>query len=201
VDVAMLDSMISAMSSNYMTFLGSGKVPRPMGNAFLTVVPYAVFEGSDGRFSIAVGSEKLWAAFCRTIERVDLETHPDFATNPKRVENRQALHRILNEVFRVHSVAAWIQRLSAAGIPCSPVLNFAEVAAHPQTVVREMFPKIGAHRVTGAPVKLSDTPARVREGAPKLGEHTDMVLADLLELDARIIEDLRRAGIIGTGSG
>src|SRR5262249_40353865 len=53
VDVAMLDGMISAMSSNYATFLGSNRVPRPMGNAFLTVVPYAVFAGSDGTFSIA----------------------------------------------------------------------------------------------------------------------------------------------------
>src|SRR5262249_54450123 len=86
-DVAMLDSMISAMSSNYMTFLGSGKVPKPMGNAFMTVVPYAVFAGSDGTFSIAVGSEKLWAAFCRVIGRPDLQVRPEFATNPRRVEN------------------------------------------------------------------------------------------------------------------
>jgi len=196
VDVAMLDSMISAMSSNYATFLGSGKVPRPMGNAFLTVVPYACFAATDGTFSIAVGSEKLWSTFCRTIQRPELEAHPDFATNPRRVENRHALHEILGAVFRERSVADWMDRLGAAGIPCSPVLNFAEVAEHPQTAVREMFPTIGAHRVTGPPVKLSDTPACVGSAAPRLGEHTGAVLSELLELDAAALDDLRRAGVI-----
>jgi len=72
VDVAMLDSMISTMSSNYMSYLGSGEVPKPMGTAFPTVVPYRVFETLDRAVAIAVGSEKLWSAFCRVIERPDL---------------------------------------------------------------------------------------------------------------------------------
>jgi formyl-CoA transferase/CoA:oxalate CoA-transferase len=197
VDVAMLDGMISAMSSNYATFLGSGKVPRPMGNAFLTVVPYACFAASDGTFSIAVGSEKLWSAFCAVIGRPELETHPEFATNRLRVENRHALHEVLNAVLCERSVAEWMERLGAAGIPCSPVLNFAEVAAHPQTAVRGMFPTVGAHRVTGPPVKLSATPGGVGDAAPELGEHTADVLGELLGLDAGAIGDLRRAGVIG----
>jgi crotonobetainyl-CoA:carnitine CoA-transferase CaiB-like acyl-CoA transferase len=196
VDVSMLDSMISAMTSNYATFLGSGKVPRPMGTAFLTVVPYACFAASDGTFSIAVGSEKLWSTFCRTIARPDLETHPEFATNPLRVANRHALHEVLEPIFRECAVAEWIEVLSAAGIPCSPLMNFADVAAHPQTAVREMFPSIGGQRVTGPPVKLSDTPGCVGDTAPCLGEHTDAVLQELLELDSAAIEDLRRAGVI-----
>jgi formyl-CoA transferase/CoA:oxalate CoA-transferase len=201
VDVSMLDGMISAMSSNYMTFLGSGKVPRPMGNAFMTVVPYAVFEARDGNFSIAVGSEKLWAAFCRTIGRGDLEAHADFATNARRVENRHRLHDILNAVFRERRMSEWIERLGAAGIPCSPVRNLAEVVAHPQTAAREMFPIIdgpatGPHRVTGCPVKLSETPAQLGPPAPLLGEHTPGVLSELLGLDGPAIEKLVDAGII-----
>jgi crotonobetainyl-CoA:carnitine CoA-transferase CaiB-like acyl-CoA transferase len=204
VDVSMLDGMISAMSSNYMTFLGSGRVPRPMGNSFMTVVPYSVFEASDGSFSIAVGSEKLWTAFCRTIGRGDLEVHTDFATNARRVENRRRLHEILNAIFRERGVSEWIERLGAAGIPCSPVRTFAEVVAHPQTVVREMFPTIdspatGPHRVTGCPVKLSDTPAHIGPAAPALGEHTCDVLAELLGLDAREIGNLLDTGVIVAG--
>jgi crotonobetainyl-CoA:carnitine CoA-transferase CaiB-like acyl-CoA transferase len=203
VDVAMLDGMISAMSSNYMTFLGSGKVPRPMGNSFLTVVPYAVFEARDGSFSIAVGSEKLWSAFCRILGRGDLEARDDFATNARRVENRQALHEILGAIFRERDVSEWIARLSAAGIPCSPVRNFAEVVEHPQTAVRDMFPTVdspatGPHRVTGCPVKLSATPARVGPAAPGLGEHTPSVLSELLGMDAGAIEHLMESGIVVT---
>jgi formyl-CoA transferase/CoA:oxalate CoA-transferase len=203
VDVSMLDSMISAMSSNYMTFLGSGTVPRPLGSGFPTVVPYRVFEARDRSFSIAVGSEKLWSAFCRIIERRDLETHPDYATNARRVENRHALEDILAAIFRERDVQEWVGRFHAAGIPCSPVRNFAEVAEHPQTVLREMFPWIessaGRQRVTGSPIKMSQTPARIGAPAPELGEHTASVLSELLGLDACQLDSLAGAGIIVPG--
>src|SRR5690349_19030491 len=84
VDVSMLDSMISTMSSNYMSYLGSGEVPKPMGTAFPTVVPYRVFPTEDRAIAVAVGSDKLWSAFCRAIQRPDLEQHPDYASNAAR---------------------------------------------------------------------------------------------------------------------
>ncbi len=201
VDISMLDGMISAMSSNYMAFLGSGNLPRPMGSAFPTVVPYRVYRARDRRFAVAVGSERLWSAFCSAIGREDLEAHPDYATNSKRVENRCALETILDSVFQERDIAEWVERFGAAGVPCSPVRNFAEVAADPQTAMRNMFPYIqspdaGPHRVTGPPIKLSDTPGRVGAAAPGLGRHTAAVLSDLLGLDAGTIDDLAAKGII-----
>ncbi len=201
VDVSMLDSMISAMSSNYMSFLGSGNVPRPMGSGFPTVVPYRVFEAKDRSFSIAVGSEKLWSTFCRVLARIDLESHPAFATNARRVENRHELEEILAAIFREDTMQGWVDRLRAAGIPCSPVRTFAEVLNHPQTALREMFPTLqdpqaGSHRVTGTPVKLSETPARIGAPAPQLGEHTALALEELLGLDSGQIETLVVSGVI-----
>jgi len=204
VDVSMLDGMISAMSSNYMYFLGSGNVPRPMGNSFATVVPYSVFPASDRSLSIAVGSEKLWATFCCAIERPDLTDHPDFATNRLRVQNRPALESILADVFRQRPLSEWIEKLTAVGVPCSPVRTFAEVLEHPQTAVRRMFPEMdcpsaGRHRVTGTPVKLSETPGRVTTPAPALGEHTSAVLSELLGVDEREIEKLAEFGVVRQG--
>lgn len=204
VDVSMLDAMISAMSSNYMSFLGSGKVPRPLGSGFPTVVPYRVFEGKDRAFSIAVGSERLWSAFCQVIGRPDLESHPNFATNAQRVENRHALEEILAAEFRNCNASEWIESLSSAGVPCSVVRTFAEVAADPQTDVRNMFPTIhcpaaGTHRVTGPAVKLSKTPARVGAPAPDLGEHTAQALAGLLNMDQSAIDSLIVGGVILPG--
>ena len=203
LDISMLDGMISAMSSNYMTFLGSGNVPGPLGSGFPTVVPYRVFEASDRSFSIAIGSEKLWSTFCRAIERPDLESHPDYSTNALRVRNRQALEPILAEVFRQRTMQEWVDRFHAAGIPCSPVRTFAEVAEHPQTKVRELFPTIdtpaGPHRVTGTPIKMSATPARIGPPAPELGEHTALVLSELLGLDAPELDSLAQAGVIVPG--
>jgi formyl-CoA transferase/CoA:oxalate CoA-transferase len=201
VDVSMLDGMISAMSSNYLSFLGSQRVPGPLGSGFPTVVPYRVFAARDRSFAIAVGSEKLWSAFCRVIERPDLERHPDFASNADRVRNRHALEQILGGLFRERPVEEWIERLGSVGIPCSPVRNFAEVVEHPQSAVREMFPEIehpgaGRHRVTGTPVKLSETPGRPSTPAPALGEHTGAILGELLDLDAAAIGRLAAEGVI-----
>jgi len=195
VDVAMLDSMISTMSSNYMTFLGSNTVPKPMGTSFPTVVPYRVYHASDREFAIAVGSEKLWSAFCAALERPDLIEHPDYRTNALRIENRDALEKILAGIFSQRPVHEWIERLQRAGIPSSMVRNFAEVAEHPQTEIRRMFPEMdhpsaGKHRVTGIPIKLSDTPGSPSSGAPLLGQHSRSALKHLFALDDRFINDL-----------
>src|SRR5215470_254604 len=163
VDISMFDGMISAMSSNYMSYLGSGAVPKPLGTAFPTVVPYRVFHARDGDFSISVGSEKLWAAFCSAIGHAELTSHPDFGTNALRIQNREALENLLGRIFETRTRDEWIQTLGAAGIPCSPVRTFAEVVAHPQAAFRAMFPTVeqsnaGACRVTGPPIKMSATP-------------------------------------------
>ncbi len=195
VDVSMLDGMISTMSSNYMGYLGSGTVPKPMGTTFPTVVPYSAFHTKDRDISIAVGSEKLWAAFCRAIDRPDLETHPDYATNPLRIRNRAALQAILGEIFAQRGVAEWLERLRPEGIPCSMVRNFQEVVEHPQCEIREMFPVLdhptaGKHQVTGTPVKLSATPGHPTAAAPLLGEHTRSTLKEFFLLDDAAIDDL-----------
>src|SRR5262249_38293234 len=86
VDVSMLDSMISAMSSNFAYFVGSGNIPEPMGTAFATIVPYRGFPTKDREIIIAVATQKLWLEFCEAIERPDLSTNPDYASNGLRVK-------------------------------------------------------------------------------------------------------------------
>jgi formyl-CoA transferase/CoA:oxalate CoA-transferase len=204
VDVSMLDSMISTMSSNYMSFLGSGVVPQPMGTAFPTVVPYRVFHTADRGLAIAVGSEKLWSAFCGAIERPDLESHPHYESNAARIRNRDALEGMLAGIFRQRPAAAWINRLQSAGVPCSLVRDFREVVEHPQCAVREMFPVIdhpaaGRHQVTGTPVKLSDTPGHPSSPAPLLGQHTRCTLKELLALDDVALEDLAARRVVFGG--
>jgi crotonobetainyl-CoA:carnitine CoA-transferase CaiB-like acyl-CoA transferase len=197
----MLDCMISTMTSNYMSYLGSGSLPQPMGTGFPTVVPYRVFPTRDRAVAIAVGSEKLWTAFCRVIERPDLERHPDYASNAVRIRNRGTLEPLLEEIFLTRPVAEWIPLLQAAGIPASPVRNFQDVVDHPQSHVRRMFPQLehlsaGVHRVTGTPVKLSQTPGAAGEAAPLVGQHTSEILRDLLGLDIPAFESLANRGIV-----
>lgn len=203
IDVSMLDSMISTMSSNYMQYLGSGRDPRPLGSSFSTVVPYTVFAGSNGKtFAIAVGSEKLWSTFCsQVIERPELENDPLYANNAVRCENRPALEAILKHIFLQKSSGEWLERLLAAGIPASPVRTFSEVVGHPQSAVREMFPVLehrtaGSHRVTGTPLKLSETPGRPTTAAPLKGEHTLETLKTLLDLTSAEISELEAQAVL-----
>ncbi len=206
VDVSMLDSMISTMSSNYMSFLGSDVTPVPMGTSFPTIVPYRCYRASDREVAIAIGSEKLWSAFCQALERQDLEKHPDYATNPDRIRNRAALEPILDSVFLQRSGAEWIERLRAVGVPCSLVRNFREVSEDPQSELRQMFPVMehpsaGRHQVTGTPVKLSDTPGGPSSPAPLLGQHTRSVLKELFSLKDEAIDDLMTRHVLYESSG
>jgi CoA:oxalate CoA-transferase len=201
VDVSMLDSMISTMSSNYSTFLGSMVVPGPMGTAFPTIVPYKVYRGSDREFALAVGSEKLWAAFCGVLKRPDIERNPKFATNADRIRNREEFERLLDQIFPNKTAGEWVSQLRATGVPSSLVRNFGEVVDDPQSALREMFPSLehstaGKHRVTGTPVKLKETPGRVSTAAPLLGEHTRETLKTLLNSNDREIDDWIARGIV-----
>jgi CoA:oxalate CoA-transferase len=204
VDVSMLDSMISAMTSNFVNYLGSGIVPRPLGTAFPSIVPYRTFRAQDREIAVAVGSEKLWRIFCESIGRPDLTDHPDYATNALRVKNRGVLEPLLDGIFSQDSADNWFRKLNAVGFPCSPVRTMDEVVDDPQAAVRAMFPTVvhptaGPVTVTGPPIKLSATPACVSTAAPLLGEHTRQALAELLDLGTAQLDELEAAEIIMAG--
>jgi crotonobetainyl-CoA:carnitine CoA-transferase CaiB-like acyl-CoA transferase len=201
VDVAMLDAMISAMCSNFANLFGSGKVPGPLGTAFATIVPYRTFRTADGELAIAVASEKLWQQFCETIGKPELAGDERYLTNPLRVKNRGTLEPMLAELFRTRSTAEWIETLRAGGVPCGPVRNLREVSEDPQAAAREMFPvvrhpKAGESKVTGAPIKFSETPGQVRSAAPLPAQHTREALRTLLGMPDSEIDQYVRDGVV-----
>jgi crotonobetainyl-CoA:carnitine CoA-transferase CaiB-like acyl-CoA transferase len=194
----MFDGMISAMSVVFLNHLDGGIAARPLGTAYPNIVPYQVFKAKDASFGIAIGSEKLWSTFCQAIDRQDLETHPDFATNAKRSMNRVSLQKILGDHFTQSGVEEWLSKLRARGVPCSLVQTLPQVVEDEQASFRGMFPVVhhptaGTGRVVGCPIKLSETPGRAADPAPLLGQHTRKVLHDLLGLDA---DELITNGIV-----
>lgn len=204
VDISMQDGMVSTMCSSFANYCGSGKAPRPMGTSFASIVPYRTFPTADREITIAIGSEKLWHAFCEVIELPYLATHRDYANNALRVKNRAKLEDMLIDIFRRQPALEWIRRLGGVGIPCSLVKNIDEVFASPQMAARGMFPILphptaGLFPVTGPPVKLSETPGHVKSPAPRLGEHTRAVLNELLGLGAAEMEKLEATGVIPRG--
>jgi formyl-CoA transferase/CoA:oxalate CoA-transferase len=205
VDIAMLDSMISAMSSNFMIYLGSGSVPEPLGTSYSSIVPYRAFPTRDIDIAIAVGSEKLWRAFGPAIGHAELVDHPAYTTNSVRVKNREQLESCLADVFCTDTMENWRAKLRAAGVPASPVRRLDEVVNDPQCAVREMFPYAadpgaGQVRVVGSPIKFPKEPAAVLSGAPELGQHTRETLSDWFGMDSTELSHLQAAGVILQGS-
>ena len=196
IDVSMFDSMISAMASNFANYLGSGRLPGPLGTSFASIVPYRAFKTFDRDIAIAVASDKLWTDFCLAIGRPDLTAHPDYATNAERVANRKVLEPLLAEIFLTDTAANWAARLLSAGVPSSPVRTFDEVYCDPQAAVRRMFPQTGPIPITGLPIKMECAPTDARSAAPRLGEHTREVMMDLLGCDEHLMRSLLKSGII-----
>jgi crotonobetainyl-CoA:carnitine CoA-transferase CaiB-like acyl-CoA transferase len=201
VDISMLDSMISAMTSNFMIYLGSGSVPDPLGTSYASIVPYRAFPTKDIDIAIAVGSEKLWRAFGPAIGHTELVDHPAYATNSMRVKNRVHLESFLADVFCTDTMGNWRAKLRTAGVPASPIRRLDEVVNDPQCAVREMFPSTidpgdGQVRVVGSPIKFLEQPAAALSSAPGLGQHTNETLSDWFEMDSTELSRLRAVGVI-----
>jgi crotonobetainyl-CoA:carnitine CoA-transferase CaiB-like acyl-CoA transferase len=197
VDLAMLDTVAALLTYQAGNYFASGKVPARLGNRHPSIVPYETFAASDGDFVLAVGNDDQWRRFCAV---AGLPEDPRFATNRQRVTNYDAVRPFIAERLRTQPRQHWIDRLNAAGVPCGSVRNLQELFADPQIQARQMVAEIehatiGALRVLGVPVKLSDTPGAVRTPPPRLGEQTNAVLHDFGFSDDAIA-DLRRQKVI-----
>ena len=186
VDVSMMDTVMSTMLPSFARYLASGVVPKPMGTLFDGIVPYRNFVCEDRDITVAVASDKLWKSFCEALGRTDLANHPDFNTNPLRVQNRQVLEPLLEAMFRSRPAAYWVQLLAQHGVPATVVRNLKEVIEDEQTTARNMTPMVehpvaGAIRVLGVPVQLSETPGRIGSASPLLGADNGAILKSLNE--------------------
>ncbi len=198
VDVGMLDSVAALLTYQAGIYFATGSAPRRIGNRHPTIVPYETFAAADGDFVLAIGNDDQWRRFCTVAGLGDDER---FATNRLRVTGYAELKPILAVRLRTETRRSWIERLTAAGVPCGSVRDLEEVLSDPQLDAREMIARVehatlGAMSVLGIPVKLSDTPGAVRTAPPTLGQHTESVLQHDLGLSEADIAALRERNAI-----
>jgi crotonobetainyl-CoA:carnitine CoA-transferase CaiB-like acyl-CoA transferase len=182
VDVSLLDGQVSLLTYQAGIYFGTGQSPNRKGNQHPTIVPYETFQARDRYFNLAVGNDRLWQQFCDLLGRQDLKEQ--FPTNPQRVEQHDKLFPMLQQIFAGKTADEWLALLEKAGIPCGPIYTVAEALEHPQVKAREMVverphPKLGKVKLTGVPVKLSDTPGEAGAAPPLLGQHTEEILREL----------------------
>jgi crotonobetainyl-CoA:carnitine CoA-transferase CaiB-like acyl-CoA transferase len=187
LDMALLDCQVAMMANQNLNYMTSGKAPRRAGNAHQNLVPYQVFAVSDGHMIVAVGNDTQFRAYCRVIGAPELADDPRFATNPKRVVNREVLVPILAERMAQGERDHWLAELERAGVPAGPINTLDQVYEDPQVVFREMrrelpHPTAGTVPVAASPLRLSGSPVEYRRPPPMLGEHTEQVLRERLGL-------------------
>jgi crotonobetainyl-CoA:carnitine CoA-transferase CaiB-like acyl-CoA transferase len=163
--------------------LATGRPPGPMGSAHPLNAPYQAFETADGWINVGAANQANWLRLLELLEAPELAQDARFSDNAARMAHLAELVAALTPHFQTHATAEWLDKLEAAGVPAGPVLSITEMHEDPQTLAREMVTevahsRIGAVKTLGLPIKLSETPGGVRQGAPVYGEHTREVLAE-----------------------
>jgi formyl-CoA transferase len=201
IDMSLLDVAIATISHINMNYLVGGIVPKRMGTAHPSIVPYQVFNAADGQMVVAVGNDTQFSKLCQTLGLGALPGDERFRTNVSRVKNRDDLVPMIQAKFREKPAAHWIDTLTGIGVPCGPINNIKQVFDDPHIKSRGMrvevdHPRGGKISMLANPARLSVTPPSYERVPPQLGEHTDEVLRNVLSLDNAAIEALRSAGII-----
>jgi crotonobetainyl-CoA:carnitine CoA-transferase CaiB-like acyl-CoA transferase len=200
VEASLNNGLISMMAYLSAETLATGQVPRRTGNDHPIVAPYGLFQAADGEIAVAASHDGIVKRFLDVLGLGALLQRPEFADNAQRMRNRPSINAAINAQVAQDTVANWIRRLNAAGVPCGRVQDLNDVFADPQVLAQEMVLEIehpghGPVKVTGFPVKLDRTPARVRHPSPELGQHTEEVMREVGIAPERIAR-LRTAGVI-----
>jgi crotonobetainyl-CoA:carnitine CoA-transferase CaiB-like acyl-CoA transferase len=184
IDMALLDTQCSILGNQNLNYLVSGRPPVQMGNAHMNIAPYEVLPVKDGHIILAIGNDGQFQRFCTVLGTPELAEDGDFATNPARVANRVRLREIL--VARLAGIGRdeLLPKLDKAAVPASPINNIAEMFSDPQIAARGM--RMDLADADGnllpsvrAPILMSETPLAYERPSPRLGEHTEEILAEL----------------------
>ena len=184
IDLSLLDCQVAWLTYRAGSFFASGEIPKPLGSGHPVIVPYQAFKAKDAYINIAVGNDQLWQKFCEAVGLKNVTNDVKFSTNAKRVENRDEIVKIIGNLIKTKKGEEWLKILTDAGVPCGPINNLAKIFSDPQVLHRQMVhdlthPKAGNIKVTGIPIKLSDTPGEILTAPPVLGQHSEEILKNL----------------------
>lgn len=202
IDIALLDSLIVALDNLGERYTVGGEILTRAGNVSFGGSSSGVYGTTDGYVAIGAGTSNLvWRRFCQTIGQPELAQDPQYATTAARRMRRDAVAALIQQWTGSRTKAEVVSTLSTAGVPAAPVNNVAEMVADPQVQAREMFveiehPTYGPVTITGSPLKLSETPARVERLAPLPGEHNEAIFGELLGHTTDELQQWREAGVI-----
>lgn len=179
VDIALVDAQIAWLINEGVATLNTGSAPKRRGNEHPSIVPYGLYETADGHVILAVGNDSQFGRFLQFLGLEGLARDPRFATNPARLEHRDALADIIVPAIRQHTTDAVIAAMEERKVPAGPVQTLDQVFASDQVAARrmaiEMQSDAGPVQLLGNPLKLSRTPVTYRHAPPTCGSSTDVL--------------------------
>ena len=182
VDMALFDVATAIMANQSMNYFVSGKAPTRLGNAHPNLVPYAVFDCSDGWIILATGNDGQYRRLCGILGLAELAEAPEYLTNANRIANRATLTEKLCERTRTFSKEALLAACEADGVPAGPINDLSEVFDDPQILAREMKVELDGIASVRSPMTFSAAELALNHASPKLGEH-DAAVRKTLAID------------------
>jgi crotonobetainyl-CoA:carnitine CoA-transferase CaiB-like acyl-CoA transferase len=188
IDIALVDSVVSAMETIIQIYLVENRIPQRTGNRYEFIYPYDTFKARDGWVIIAVGNNKLWEVFCNAVGRPELLNDPHYRDNYDRVKAHVEVKQVVEEWSQQKTVREIVDFMLSKKIPCAPIYTVKDVVenehiAGARRMIREIdHPVAGPVKVIGSPVNMSETPVEVASPAPLLGQHSEDVLKAILNL-------------------
>jgi crotonobetainyl-CoA:carnitine CoA-transferase CaiB-like acyl-CoA transferase len=200
IDTSLFEGSLALSIWETAELWATGRIPEPFGSAHRLTAPYQALATSDGYINVGGNNERLWKRLCVAVEREELVDDERFATNDDRMRNRHELAIELEKSLKNKTTDEWMDVFNDVGFPAGPIHDYEQVFEDEHTKARNMMvemdhPIEGKIKGLGIPVKLSDTPGKIRRAAPLLGEHTNETLSKLGYSEADI-SDLRERGVI-----
>lgn len=185
IDCSMLGSLIGVAALQTSEFFGTGKPGRRIGSAHPRNAPYQAYQAKDDYFIIAAGNDALWKEVTEAVGKPELFADRRFKTQLDRAHNQSVLAEILEVEFRKRPAAEWLAEMDRRGVPCSPINSYPEVFSDPHVqsmrLVRPLrLPNGIETKTTAFPVAIRGYEFEVGRPPPKLGGHTDEVVAEWL---------------------
>jgi len=181
VEASLTSGLISMMAYLSSESFVTGKAPNKSGNNHPILAPYGIFKTSDGEIAVAPASDKFCSIFLECIDLISLLDNELYKNNSHRMKNRDSLNEIVNERMISETSDFWIKKLNKAGCPAAKIVSLPEalnsqLIQDNEMVISSNGPEGRQIKMTGFPVKLSDTPSQLYRSPPLLGEHTNEIL-------------------------
>jgi crotonobetainyl-CoA:carnitine CoA-transferase CaiB-like acyl-CoA transferase len=198
LDLSLYETALSLLPYQLSDVLAGAEAPGRHGTAFPLIAPYEVFPTADGELMIVAGNDRLFGSLCSVLGAPELAEDERFRSNPLRVEHRDELVSLLRPRLAERATDDLLERLRAAGVPASPVLDVGQVAAHEQTLATGMLQDLAGRTIVAPPLSADGERVLHRGAPPLLGEHTSEILGEAGYVAAEV-ERLAEAGVVRIG--